>query len=90
MTTPRCTICKHPDRLAIEAAHVGGDALDTIAAKYGCSRAALHRHCAGHIGEGAHAAAVVEVELQALAAHIAGLLQVVGRIRAQVATRVAA
>jgi len=39
-----CTVCAHPDRSAIDAALEGGRPLRRIAAAYGVSKTALHRH----------------------------------------------
>lgn len=47
----RCTICRHPQRALIEAARVVGCSLDSVAAKYDCSRDALHRHMRLHVSD---------------------------------------
>jgi hypothetical protein len=39
-----CTICAHPEHLAIDEALEIGRALRDIAAQFGVSKAALHRH----------------------------------------------
>jgi len=44
-----CSICRHPDRAAIDRALVAGDAYRTIAQRTGTSATALHRHRADHI-----------------------------------------
>lgn len=55
----QCTICAHPQRVAIDRELIGGDAIAAIAAKYSASPDALSRHAAGHVvallakGEGA-------------------------------------
>ena len=41
---PKCTICHHPDREAIDAAIVSGETLRNIAEQYSVSSTALHRH----------------------------------------------
>ncbi len=47
-----CTVCTHADRLAIEAELEAGQPLRDIAAAYGTSKAALHRHRHVHLAEG--------------------------------------
>ena len=39
-----CSVCKCPDRAAIDRAIVAGEALDTIAKKFGSSRFTVARH----------------------------------------------
>ena len=39
-----CTVCAHPDRSAIDAALVAGDAYRSIAKRYEASEAAVFRH----------------------------------------------
>lgn len=45
----RCTICDHPDRDAIDAALVAGDAYRNIAERFGTSTTALVRHKSDHV-----------------------------------------
>lgn len=45
-----CSICAHEERAAIDAALQEGGGLDTVAAHFGVSRSALHRHRASHLG----------------------------------------
>jgi hypothetical protein len=47
----RCQVCKHPERIRIEALHVGGVTLDALAAEFGCQRDAIHRHCKFHVSK---------------------------------------
>ena len=48
-----CTICAHPERQPIDEALETGRTFRAIAARFGVSRAALHRHWQAHIsGEG--------------------------------------
>ena len=44
-----CTICRHPEREAIDAALVAGESLRDIAGRTGTSRSALARHKAEHL-----------------------------------------
>ena len=46
-----CTICTHTDRVAIEDALEAGQPLRDIAAAYGASKTALHRHWHVHLAE---------------------------------------
>jgi len=45
----RCTLCVHPEREAIDARIVGGEAARLLAAVYGVSDRALRRHAANHL-----------------------------------------
>jgi hypothetical protein len=62
-----CTICKHPNRALIEATRVSGASLDSIAAKHGISRDALHRHCKNHLSDDLRAEYLAAVPLRELA-----------------------
>jgi hypothetical protein len=44
-----CTVCSHPKRKAIEAAHIAGEPLRQIAARFGRSRDSVHRHVKSHL-----------------------------------------
>lgn len=44
MMPPKCTICHHPSREAIDAAIVSGETLRDIAQRFAVSRDALYRH----------------------------------------------
>jgi hypothetical protein len=90
VSNPRCTICRHADRHAIEMAHVAGCSLEAIAVKYSTSerplhRASVHRHCRDHLDETARASYLADVPLAELAARAAkeglGLLDYFGLIR---------
>jgi hypothetical protein len=45
----RCQVCKHPERIRIEALHIGGVTLDALEAEFGLQRDAIHRHCKNHV-----------------------------------------
>jgi hypothetical protein len=45
----RCQVCVHPERIRIEALHVGGVTLDALQAEFGVQRDAIHRHCKLHV-----------------------------------------
>jgi hypothetical protein len=45
----RCQVCVHPERIRIEALHVGGVTLDALQAEFGIQRDAIHRHCKMHV-----------------------------------------
>jgi hypothetical protein len=47
--TNRCAICKHPERVRIEALHVAGVSLDKIAEKFDVHRDAVWRHASRHM-----------------------------------------
>jgi hypothetical protein len=47
-----CTVCVHPDHIAIDAALEAGQSLRGTAAAYGVSKTALHRHWHAHVFEG--------------------------------------
>jgi hypothetical protein len=44
-----CTVCRHPERAAVDRAIVAGEALRSIAARVSLSVTALHRHKSGHL-----------------------------------------
>ena len=46
---PRCKICAHPDRAAIDAELVQGLSIPTIAGRYGLSVSTLYRHRKWHV-----------------------------------------
>lgn len=46
---PRCTVCGHPDREAVEAALVAQRGLRDIAGQFRLSKSALERHKANHL-----------------------------------------
>ena len=46
-----CTICRHTHRAAIDGALVAGYSFRDIAAQYGISKTALHRHWQLHLVE---------------------------------------
>ena len=46
-----CTICTHAERAAIEAGLEAGQPLREVAAEYGTSKTALHRHRHVHLAE---------------------------------------
>lgn len=66
----KCSICKHPDRVAIEAARAAGASLDAIADRFGVSRDAVHRHWR-HVSEDLKAAYIADAPLVELAAKAA-------------------
>ena len=48
----RCTICDHPDRVAIDKALVGDEGgYRKISARFGLSSSALYRHRHNHLPE---------------------------------------
>lgn len=44
-----CTVCAHPDYKTIDQALLAGQSLRNIAARFGTSRSALHRHAHFHL-----------------------------------------
>ena len=44
-----CTVCQHAERERIEALHAAGVSFDDLAAKFGLSKPALHRHWKNHV-----------------------------------------
>jgi hypothetical protein len=47
----RCQVCVHPERIRIEALHVGGVTLDALQAEFGIQRDCIHRHCKNHVSK---------------------------------------
>ena len=71
-----CTVCRHPEREAIDRAIISSEPERTIANRYGVTKAALHRHKVGHLPPllaKAHDAAEV-FSADALTNQITGLL----------------
>jgi hypothetical protein len=86
-TQKRCTVCNSPDRVLIEASHVAGASLDSIALRFkGVSRDAIWRHMAKHVSDSdrAHYLAAIPHEQLAEAAAAEGIsvLQYFSIIRA--------
>jgi hypothetical protein len=52
---PKCSICLHSERWRIELLRAGGASLDALAAKFECSRDAIHRHWQSHVSAEARA-----------------------------------
>ncbi len=44
-----CTVCRHPQRVAIDQSLVAGGSLRDIAGQYGLSKSAVERHQAEHL-----------------------------------------
>ena len=65
----RCTICHHKDRAEIEKALVHGEPFRDIAARFGTSPSAAHRHKTSHLA--AHLAKAYETALVTPAVEIA-------------------
>ena len=68
----RCTICRRPDRAAVEGALALGLSCASVAARFDCGEDSLWRHRRGHM-DAAHTAAVLiarkppaEIDLEAL------------------------
>ena len=96
VSNPKCTVCRHPDRHAIEMAHVAGASLDAITAKFSTDahplgRASVHRHCRDHLDETARASYLADVPLAELAERAAkeslSLLSYLGLIRSTLITQ---
>ena len=49
MTTGRCSICRHPERRALEEAHVSGATLRELARRYGKDKSTIHKHVSQHM-----------------------------------------
>jgi len=66
-----CSICKHPERVRIEATRIAGASLDSIAKKFGVSRDAVHRHMRAHVDDDLRAQYLADVPIKELAARAA-------------------
>jgi hypothetical protein len=65
---PRCAVCKHPEKWRLELLRAGGASLDSLAAKFGLDRHAIHRHWHRHVSDEAKAKMLFgPVEMAALA-----------------------
>jgi hypothetical protein len=47
--SPRCQVCKHPERWRVELLRAGGASLDSLGEKFGVDRDAIHRHWHNHV-----------------------------------------
>lgn len=47
--SPRCQVCRHPERWRVELLRAGGASLDSLAEKFGLERDAIHRHWHNHV-----------------------------------------
>jgi hypothetical protein len=79
-----CTICQHADRAAIETALQAGEALRTIADRFGASKTVLIRHKQHSASQDARKALLAEAqtlrEATLRARDLAGLMQVTRRL----------
>lgn len=48
-TAGRCSVCRHPDRRALEQAHVSGATLRELAKRYGKDKSTIHKHVSEHM-----------------------------------------
>ena len=65
--TPRCTICRHPERIRIESARIAGVSLEALATEFGVSRDAVWRHDKSHVKADYRAALIADVPMAELA-----------------------
>lgn len=47
--SPRCQVCRHPERWRVELLRAGGASLDALADKFSLDRDAIHRHWHNHV-----------------------------------------
>lgn len=47
--SPRCQVCRHPERWRVELLRAGGASLDSLAEKFSLERDAIHRHWHNHV-----------------------------------------
>jgi hypothetical protein len=73
-----CTVCRHPDRAAIDRAIVAGEALRNIAERVSLSVTALHRHKSDHLPAALVAAKAADDTGRAL--DVIGQLQTINRV----------
>lgn len=73
---PRCTVCDHPERKAIDAAFVASSER-SVAKRWSISPAAVHRHKARHLKPAAARAIATRADLsaQGLVQRLADLLE---------------
>ena len=93
ITAPRCFVCTHKDRHAIEMAQVAGASFRAIAEKYSTptrivSRSAIHRHVRDHVDEASIASYLADIPLEEIAARAAkegmSLLDYFGLVRSTI------
>jgi hypothetical protein len=67
-----CAVCRHPDRIRIEMARLGGASLSSVAERFGgFGKDALWRHMSAHVSDDRKAALICDVPLADLAAKAA-------------------
>jgi len=59
MSAGRCSVCRHPERRALEQAHVGGATLRELAKQYGKDKSTIHNHISKHMPRAVREAAEV-------------------------------
>ncbi len=45
----KCTVCVHPERVAVERAIANGESLSAVGSRFGLNRNAVYRHVANHL-----------------------------------------
>lgn len=84
----KCVVCSHPERLRIEMARLAGASLDSIAAKFECSRDAVWRHCTKHVNDDRRAMLIADTPMRELADRAAeeglSLIDYLGIVRSAV------
>ena len=63
----QCQICRHPERIRIEALRLAGSSADAIAERFDLKRDAVYRHMANHVSADTKAALIADVPLRELA-----------------------
>ena len=61
-TKGSCSVCKHPERPAIDEALLRGDSLRAVAEAFGFSKSAVHTHSRRHVARDGEVAAAVSGE----------------------------
>jgi hypothetical protein len=64
---PKCSVCRHPERVRIEAMRVAGVTLRTLADRFSLSTDAIHRHDKRHVPSDLRVALIADVPLAELA-----------------------
>ena len=59
LSSGKCTLCGHPERVRAELLLAGGASLNAVSRKFGISRHVLGRHWDNHVGEARRAALIL-------------------------------
>ena len=84
--TRTCTVCRHPDRIAIDAAIMTGTPFRAISRRHNLSKDAIARHRANHLARDVPTTDALRNEMSAACARALALLEKAERSESWVLT----